>query len=337
MNSKLQSLINHIVFVVDASGSMSSISNDVVKVFDNQIKKLAAESKALDQETRVSVYFFNTKVSNLVYDKDVLRLPSLHGHYSANGGTALIEGTMKAIEDAQKSPELYGDHATIIYVLTDGDNTEHPEYASKLSDMIAKLPDNYTLACFVPNSLGVMHAKRYGFPKENIIVWSTDGAGADAMGDQMSKATSNFMAARTTGVRGTKNLFSLNTNLSSTAIKTSLTKVNASTYETLIVRQYDDGKAIKDFVESWTKLPYRAGSSYYQLSKPEKIQPSKNIMIRNNIDANVYGGSEAREVLGLPNTEVKVSPANYKEWTVFVQSSSVNRKLVKDTHLLVMK
>jgi Mg-chelatase subunit ChlD len=52
-------LINHIVFVVDESGSMQLLSKDVVKVFDSQIQHLAQRSQELDQETRVSVYLFN--------------------------------------------------------------------------------------------------------------------------------------------------------------------------------------------------------------------------------------------------------------------------------------
>lgn len=335
---KIQNYINHIVFVIDRSGSMSSLSNETVTVFDNQIKYLASRSKELNQETRVSVYLFGSRIDCLIYDMDVMRLPSLKDHYEIEGMTALLDGTGKAIEDLKKTPELYGDHSFLIYVLTDGGENKSRKYdAAKMSETIRNLADNWTLAVMVPNIQGVAEAKRFGFPTNNIMQWSTDAAGIGEVGEVLTKTTNNFMQGRAKGVRGTKNLFNMNTNVSTTTIKKNLEVLNAGLYETLIVRQYDDGKAIKDFVESWMKVPYRVGSAYYQLSKPEKIQAAKNIIVRNKKDAKAYTGDNARNLLGLPNYEVKVSPATIKDYDVFVQSTSVNRKLVRDTHLLVMK
>lgn len=42
-------------------------------------------------------------------------------------------------------------------------------------------------------------------------------------------------------------------------------------------------------------------------------------------------------MLGLPDFEVKVNPASYGQYDIFVQSTSVNRKLIKGTKLLVLK
>lgn len=50
----------------------------------------------------------------------------------------------------------------------------------------------------------------------------------------------------------------------------------------------------------------------------------------------VYTGPEARALLGLPETEVRVKPDHNDDFTIFVQSTSVNRKLVPSTRLLLM-
>jgi hypothetical protein len=83
---KVENIINHIVLVLDASDSMRDIKNDVVKVADNQIQYLATRSKELDQETRITVYTFEggnyyspKNIQCLIYDKDVLRVPSIAG------------------------------------------------------------------------------------------------------------------------------------------------------------------------------------------------------------------------------------------------------------------
>lgn len=332
----LQSYINHIVFVIDKSGSMQNLSSQVVKVFDNQIAHLARRSKELDQETRVSVYLFSDRVECLIYDKDCLRLPSLSSHYRASGNTALIDGTMKAVEDLEKTATLYGDHAFLVYVLTDGQENQSSTPVGVLSRKLGNLPENWTVAVFVPNQDGVFEAKRFGFPVNNISVWNTSSATAvEDAGNVMQASTETFMRARSTGVRGTKNLFSLDTShVSVSEVKANLTELNPNEYSLFPVSRKT---AIKDFVESWTKENYRIGSAYYPISKPEKIQNHKQICIQHKRTGKVYTGAAARQMLGLPDYEVKVEPAAHPDFLIYTQSTSVNRNLVPGTNLLVMK
>ena len=177
MSKPIQNYINHIVFVVDSSGSMSGLSNDVVKVFDAQIKHLAIRSKELDQETRVTVYLFNNSVRCLIYDKDVLRLPSLQDYYRADGGTALIDGTVTALEDLALTPQKYGDHAFLAYVMTDGEENASRHTSQDLVTKIKNLADNWTVAVLVPDQTGVHESKKFGFPANNIQVWNTTAGG----------------------------------------------------------------------------------------------------------------------------------------------------------------
>jgi acetolactate synthase regulatory subunit len=325
--------INHVVFAIDASGSMESLREQVSKVFDSQIAYLAKRSKEVDQETRVSVYMFNERTTNIIYDRDCLRLGSIKDSYRPMGGTALIDATILSIEDLEKTATLYGDHSFLIYVLTDGMENRSVNTPDALKNKLQKLADNWTVAVFVPNALGISESKKFGFPADNIAVWSTTQDGLDEVGEVMKKATDSYFTARSTGVRGTKNLFNLNPNLSKAAVVNNLTELDPKTYQGLIVRK--DGIDIKSFVESW-KIPFRLGSNYFQLTKPEKVQASKNILVKNKMNGKVFYGSEARNLLGLPNHEVKVAPASFQDFDIFVQSTSVNRKLVKDTMLIVL-
>lgn len=327
--------INHIAFVLDKSGSMSHLSDEVIKVFDSQVKYLAQRSQELDQETRVSVYLFNGQTECVVYDKDVLRLPSLKDLYRAGGSTGLLEATLKSIDDLKKTPELYGDHSFLIYVLTDGQNTDNNHLASKVVSTIGSLPEHWTVAVLVPNALSVREAKSFGFPSQNIQVWATDGNGMREVGEVIKKTTESYMQARSTGVRGTKTLFNLDASkLSKTTVQTALQELKTSEYLLLNVH---NTAVIKDYVESWTKQDYRAGSAYYQLTKPEKIQAHKQICVQNKLNGKIYTGAQARNLLGLPNQEIKVGPAHSSDFEIFVQSSSVNRKLVAGTKLIVLK
>lgn len=333
----LSNIINHITFVLDKSSSMARLRNDVVRVFDAQIAKLAQQSKSLDQETRVTVYLFNGETTCLVYDKDVLRLPSLKNLYETSGGTALIDATLLAIDELGETAQLHGDHAFLIYVLTDGEENRSANGTAVLSKKIKSLPENWTLAALVPNQLGVHDAKKFGFPANNIAVWSTTGVGLEDAGDVVSNATQSFMTSRTLGVRGTKTLFSLDTTgLNKAAVKNSLDALSPTSFMVLPVAR--EGSVIKDFVESWTKVPYVVGSTYHQLVKSETVQPYKQICIQEKLTGKVYSGDNARNLIGLPaGMTVKVCPANNTVFNIFLQSTSVNRKLVAGTNVIVFK
>lgn len=329
-----QNYINHIALVIDSSGSMSGLSAEVVKVADQQIEYLAKRSKELDQETRITVYTFNDKPKCLVYDKDVLRMPSLSGLFLPSGSTALIDASIKAIQDLSQTPELYGDHAFLVYVLTDGEENTSRARPADLASHISRLKDNWTVAVFVPNQTGKFEAKKFGFPVDNIAIWDTTKKGFSEVGETIRVTTDAFMTARATGVRGSKNLFNIDmSGLSKQKVASSLKRLHPGQYR---VADVNEKSPIAPFVEKLTKRAYKMGEAFYQLSKPEKVQSNKAVALYDVKSKEVYTGAEARTLLGLPDYEVKVTPANHPDFWIFVQSSSVNRNLVPGTKLLIL-
>lgn len=337
MKTPTPNYINHIVFVLDASGSMLRVADDVIKVFDAQVAHLAQRSRELDQETRVTVYDFSyrSRIRCLFYDKDVLRLPSLNGLYSVDGQTALVDATIKALEDLAKTPELYGDHAFLVYVLTDGEENDSLHRPSELKTHIAGLKDNWTVACFVPNVLGRHEAMMFGFPSANIAVWdATSAKGVEEAGRVVREATESFMNARSVGVRSMKSIFDMNLDkLSSSKMSGALDKLHPGRYRMFDVKRES---VIAPFIERMTGCQYVSGTAYYQLMKKESIQPQKQIAILDKRDHAVYTGANARKMLGLPDLEVRVNPQGNPNFDVFVQSTSVNRKLLAGTKVLLL-
>jgi hypothetical protein len=266
---------------------------------------------------------------------DVMRLPSLKSHYSASGQTALVDSTIKALEDLQLTPQIYADHSFLVYVLTDGQENASSNTANKLNATITKLDNNWTVAVMVPDQLGVHEAKRFGFPASNILIWNpADARGVKEAGEVIRASTDQFMRNRAVGIRGTKTLFKLDTTkiTKSTVVK-SLSELKPSEYHLLPVHKEH---SIKEFVVSWLG-EYRQGSAYYQLTKPETVQAYKEVCVQNKSNGKVYSGKHARELLGLPDYEVKIAADNYSDYDIFVQSTSVNRKLLSGTKLLVLE
>uniref|UniRef100_A0AAU2VEK7 VWA domain-containing protein n=1 Tax=Streptomyces sp. NBC_00003 TaxID=2903608 RepID=A0AAU2VEK7_9ACTN len=341
-----QNYINHVALVLDASSSMSHLSHKVVEVADQQIAYLARRSGELDQETRVTVYVFADKVECVIYDKDVLRMPSLKQLYRVGGMTALLAAALKSQRELAQTAQLYGDHSFLTFVLTDGqENASHraPDVSTKdprelvkaVSEMIRTQEDNWTLAVLVPDQMGKREAMQCGFPKDNIAIWdATSTQGLEEAGQVIRQATENFMVGRAQGIRGSRAVFSTGADAvnKDTIEAAGLTPVDPSEYQLIPVAR---DAAIRDWVVECGHT-YRTGCAFYQLSKSEKIQAQKQIAVLEKKTDRIYTGPEARALLGLPDAEARVKPDHNDDFTIFVQSTSVNRKLVAHTRLLLM-
>lgn len=331
-----ENYINHVVLVLDASSSMTRHSRELIRVADGQVKYLATRSQELDQETRVSVYSFNDTVQCLIYDKDVLRLPSISSLYRPRGMTALVDATIKSLEDLSQTATLYGDHAFLAFVLTDGMENKSRNRPTALANQLNSLPENWTVACLVPDQRSVFETKSFGFPADNIAVWDVNSAaGISEVGETIRRATDNFMEARTRGVRGTRSLFSTGLDaVNKQTVRSTLSALQSGSYDILPVHR---DSPIKEYVMS-RGLRYTIGKGFYQLTKTESIQPQKQVAIREKSTGLVYWGDAARDLLGLPrDIDVRVKPDINPEYDVFVQSTSVNRKLLRNTDLLVLQ
>lgn len=100
------------------------------------------------------------------------------------------------------------------------------------------------------------------------------------------------------------------------------------------VMDVDTDQAIRDFVQD-NGLTFKKGRGFYQLTKTETIQDYKEVVLRENETGDLYSGEKARELLGLPRTgSTRTRPVIPYGYTAFVQSTSVNRKLIGGTEFL---
>src|SRR5579859_1442093 len=214
MTTEPANRINHFVLVADESLSMQERATALVKVVDGFVADLAARSKELDQETRITVYTFNSSsgVRCLIYDMDVLRTPTISGRFRPSGMTPLIDATCQAIDELGETPERYGEHSFVLFALTDGQENRSRKRPHDLASRIERLPGHWTVAAFVPDMMAVADAKRCGFPAGNIERWDTTSShGMTEVGERIRTVSSDFMHARTQGVRGSRSLFRVNT------------------------------------------------------------------------------------------------------------------------------
>ncbi|WP_030962837.1 vWA domain-containing protein [Streptomyces sp. NRRL S-378] len=347
---RIQHKVNHVALVVDCSGSMRPHESQLIRVVDEFVAGLKAESDSLGHETRISLYSFDHRVENLVWDMDVKHLPSMRGLYTVkNGATALIEASLKSLDDLGHIWEEYGEHSFLQIVVTDGEENasggdrRHDgdmsilgPWLDRITARMGGLPDHWTSAILVPNSLAKRTAQNYGFPAGNIAIWDADSQEGvkEAIGTVRAAATS-FLRGREKGVRGTRNLFAVGQDLSVDDVRANLEPIAADKYRLL---QVDTDMNIRSFVDAHPEVSYERGSCYYQLGTRVQVQANKEVIVVEKDTGRAYTGDAARSLLfgtGIQGT-VSVKAGHNPALEVYVQSRSASRKLKARTRLLVL-
>jgi hypothetical protein len=347
-------LINHVVFALDASDSMwGRNAQQLIKIADAEIAFLAqrSDSKELNQETRVAIYDFSDDVRCIVSERDVMRLPSIKDVYKTRGMTRMVDATILVLDDFGLVSQKYGDHAFLLYVLTDGvENASSYQNRAALGDRLASLPDNVTVAFLVPDERGKRSAMQYGCPESNIAIWNVNAAdGMEKVGQVVRQATENFMVSRATGLRSTTSLFNMGSEaVNAATVAQALTPLSPDEYALVPVTvplPSNDGKPweIKQFANH-CGYQYRASyTGYYQFIKTKKkpseeVTPLKKIIVVNKHTRQAYGGAAARKLLNLPdNKTVRIHFDHNEDYDIYILSGSVNRHLVTGTKLLILK
>jgi len=349
--------INHEFIILDVSGSMKRHHANVIKVTDALISNLASQAPNFpDQETRITVFMFSsesyldgTYFKCLIWDKDVLRVPSIAGLYQGTGNTALADAMISSIRDMRKIPTMYGDHAFLGFVVTDGqENHSHPDSIRNLPSVLSTLPDTWTIAGLVPSVAARQQLTRFGFAPGNVEIWDpSQREGFLEVGEKIAAASTSYASLRRVGVRSTTSLFTMNAPSKATLTQ-SLTQMTPGSYffeEVTEERlaQIQNGR-IDQFLSLVTGKPYLPGSPivFYQMTQRVRIQEYKRIAVAVPDHASksvaVYTGAAARQMLGLPEKgNVRVSPGRWRGYKVFVETTSMNRKLFPGTSVLIMR
>jgi len=93
---------------------------------------------------------------------------------------------------------------------------------------------------------------------------------------------------------------------------------------------------IRDFVEA-NGAVFKKGRGFYQFTKRETVQENKEVVLVGKATGDMFTGTKAREMIGVPlgtRGDVRPGEGDIKDYDVFIQSTSVNRRLVGGTKFL---
>lgn len=322
----------------DHSGSMQSLRSPAMADFNALLAATRRAAAANNIETVASVYecdsgtpFERRRVNHLTPIGSISPMVS----YRANGGTPLFKTVLQAIQDLKKVSDYNNPEVTfLVMATTDGQDTSGG--ASELAREIRELQntDRWTFVFRVPRGYA-RDLCRLGIEPGNILEWDQTERGVQASSQANDQAFADFYTARTTGTKSTRTFYTSVANITEADVK----KLGDISGEVQLfpVSAREEGGQIRDFVENrLSGTAMLKGAAFYQLVKTEdKIQDYKLIAIRDKESGQIFCGPEARDLIGLPRYgDARVRPDTAGKWQVFVQSTSVNRKVNAGTQIM---
>ena len=325
---------NYIGFVNDHSGSMRNLAVAATKDYNANIAavKHAATAEMLD--TVVSVV--GVGVSGHTDVKRQVQISNPHvlkeiTSWEAHGGTPLYDGIGDMIELLAGLPDANNEEVSfLVMVTTDGAEGHSTKYnASRLAALIRSVSTTgrWTFVFRVPKFANLYKIEELGISKDNIQQWETTAQGMAKSTIVNAQAMGSFFAARSAGAKSTSSFYADASKVNVAAL-TDISK-EISLY---LVPMQDNGIEIRPFILRH-RMRHLKGAAFYQLTKTEsRVQHDKLILVRDRATGKFFGGKEARSMIGLPEGQnARLHPGDHKNFDLFIQSNSVNRKLVAGT------
>jgi hypothetical protein len=327
---------NHVALLIDASGSMNIIREPTLKAINAQIKLLKEQAQATGQKTTATLVTFGTQsqVKQLYFKQPIDTLaPLTMNNYQPDGWTPLLDAVGMTIEDLARGDRGDIETSFLMVVITDGAENYSERWKVGLPEVLKEkqATDRWTFAFMVPQ--GHKHAlvRDFGIPEGNVIEWEATTKGVQEVTRTLHASTQSYYQGRGQGMTSSSNFFTVNMS-GVTPADVRRNCRNISTEVQIAAINGGRGRTIRDFCEEKFGR-YGKGYAFYELVKPEKVQSYKKVIIRDRNNGEIYGGMDARHILGLPNRDIKVKPGDHGQFDLFVQSSSFNRILPQGTRL----
>ncbi len=320
-----------VALVIDESASMGNITNPVKDLIKSTINNLKLKSHEIPTDFSLIKFANNAYVhiSNIDVNTPV------KVDYNPNGMTALYDGVLLGIETLKKA-KADKDTNYLLLVITDGEeNCSKYTNAVKVFTEMIKLAktDKWTFTFQVPTEWAKQTLVRAGISTDNIRVWENTRIGTVDASLAIGAGLNDFYCNTSQGIKSSKTFYNVTTDLSAIN-RSDIGKLQNVTNE-LRIMSVTQEISIRDFI-SQKGMTYNVGSCYYQLSKDEKVQQNKNIILYDKASKKYMSGKRVRDLIGLPyDGDAKVKIGNHANYDIFVQSTSVNRKLVRGTRLLL--
>lgn len=322
----------------DHSCSMYTITEAARKDYNANIESIKNVAIKNNIDTIVSVVKCGVgsygKVEREIINSNVTTLRPLGTYFVDGGSTPLFDSVNDLIQQLSSVPDANDPNVSfLVMVITDGAENSSKISGTALGQKIQQLQntDKWTFIFRVPRGY-TRTLTKFGIPEGNILEWDQTNRGMEVSTQATTQAFENFYTNRSKGIKSTKGFYSDLSNVSIKEIEGTMNEITDKA-EFYYVGQTE---AVAPFCLRNTGKKMEKGAAFYELTKHEKeIQEYKKICIQNKKTRKVYEGIGARTLLGLPKYgSISLSPGDHGDYKIYIQSTSLNRKLVPGTYLL---
>lgn len=193
--------INHVVIVLDSSGSMEQLKNEVVTGLNEQLNDIEKASAEENQLTSVTLVTFGSKVSEprLLQPGERLKV----GDYKPSGWTRLNDAVGLSIQCLQQVPKNPGDDiAFLVIIVTDGHENASTQFTSEQIATVIdtlKREGNWTFTFMGATEDTFAVGQRYKISAGNVMKFSPDSVGVLDMTAANSTGFKKFATCRAAG------------------------------------------------------------------------------------------------------------------------------------------
>src|SRR5258708_4568656 len=280
---------------------MSSLRHAAIKDYNDGIVAIKTAAKDNDIDTVASVTSCGIRggVRDEVVNSSITRLQPI-SHYEVDGSTPLFDSVGRLIEIFKSVPDYDNSDVTfLVMAVTDGEeNASHIWKTRQDPDMLDK----------EIRKLQGTDRWTFVFRVPKGYARNLERLGIPSERFDIGKVLPNQVVAAMLDISNE-----------------------------VVIYPVPKRSEISSFLTLKTRQPYRKGTGFYQLSKPEKaVQDYKVIVARNKNIGAVYGGTtQIRQLLGLPlGGTISLRPGDHGDWDLFIQSTSTNRVLMPGTSAL---
>lgn len=334
-SKKTNTKVLNVHLVVDSSGSMIPYVSNVRQYIKEQVDSLRNN----DVKVLFTLYSFNTTLTQISDSAVDIQTNDIDtSGYKAEGGTALSDAIYTVLTNnfSVKQPNL-------LVLVTDGEENSSSTKPTVIRDLIKRAiaTDYWTIAIAGPTGSKLALQRIYtSIPEGCITEWEVSSKGMEVYSSMNAVSNQAMLNTVRSGATRSSNYYVTPTlPTTKAAVKSTLVDVsNKFGMYAVVNNATDEELVVSTYVTKKLKKKFAIGDVYYQHTKRETIQDYKNIIIMDKSTNKLYSGDEVRNILNIPeNTTVKLEPSCSNKYTLFIRSTSFNRKLVPGTTILLAK
>ena len=197
----------NVFFLIGSSSSMECIKKETLKHFNEQIK-IIKKSQKNNMETFVSVFTFNEKNKEIMFQKPISEVQDLsEKDYENKGMTSVFDAINSAIDKA----ELINDNESsfLFCILSDASDNSSSESIASVSKRIEYLQStgSWTFTFIGANQDIDKSSVKLKIPRGNLLKYDSHSLGVNTMTETQKKSIGYFFTARSYGTTSTRGFY----------------------------------------------------------------------------------------------------------------------------------